>query len=351
LYGVRVPQSAADSLVEALLAAPAGVALLAGIDEAGRREVDAARVLVEGATESTVDRVSRMSFGELVACALQSARSFAGPWNGDAPRMLTNAYRMAPGRRPMAEAIVARFGSQLSEPVRRESQEWWDCDDSADEVDVEAAFRDLTSVYGNGEFPWEGLWTVTDPPDEAHTDIVGAWDFFPKPVSRWRVPVTEQARVFEINAPEDWVRLVETYPKVAPGPHYGWELPGPNQRVAHPEELLELSGQHAARASRTVHLLPDWTAVAEDCDGIHLTWAGFLTTEGFVSDLGDGGVTMLRYWASERTLWLSDVFGEPIPLTAPVFARGRSNYRGADASADRRRRDSDWRFLTARLGR
>ena len=64
-------------------------------------------------------------------------------------------------------------------------------------------------------------------------------------------------------------------------------------------------------------LVPDWAAVAADYDGVHLSWGGFLTAEGYVSDLDGGDVTMLRYWFSERTLWLRDVFGEPVPLDAP----------------------------------
>ena len=60
-------------------------------------------------------------------------------------------------------------------------------------------------------------------------------------------------------------------------------------------------------------------------DGIHLTWAGFLTTEGFV-DVDDAGtVSLLRYWLSERTLWLHDVFGEPTsPLPRPLRGPGRA---------------------------
>ncbi|HUV18120.1 MAG TPA: hypothetical protein VMW33_06530 [Ilumatobacteraceae bacterium] len=59
-------------------------------------------------------------------------------------------------------------------------------------------------------------------------------------------------------------------------------------------------------------------------DGIHLSWAGFVTTEGYVVDLDGGGVTMLRYWFSKRTLWFADVFGEPSSAPDPHinFATG-----------------------------
>jgi hypothetical protein len=163
------------------------------------------------------------------------------------------------------------------------------------------------------------MWTVTSPPAEIHNPLIHAWERYGGEISRWRLPVRDDARVWEIDSPRDWVRLVETFPRVAAGPHLGWELPGPNQ---HRGELSRPAGQHAARTGIGARLLPDWAAVAEHYDGVHVSWAGFLTTEGHVTDLADGGVTMLRYWGSERTLWLHDVFGEPRPAGAPALLRG-----------------------------
>jgi len=81
--------------------------------------------------------------------------------------------------------------------------------------------------------------------------------------------------------------------------------------------------------------------VAADFDGVHLSWAGFLTSEGFISDLSNGGVTMLRYWGSERTLWLHDVFEEPVPLAAPVLTGSVGGGLEIDASLDDVRRERD----------
>jgi hypothetical protein len=353
LYGGHVPESSAASLVEALLAAPASVSLLGAIEDEFARKFSGGDGSRPGARVTSAEQwINLISFGDLVAEGVQSARRLAGPWVTDAPATIARAYRFAPNRRALAEAIVARFKGQLSAPLQRGSQQWWSSYAGSDDEETYVAplFQDLTSVYGNGEFPWNGLWTVTDPPDESHDGLVFAWDFFPEPVSRWLIPVREDARVFEIGAPEDWVELVEEHPKVATNPHFGWELPGPNQHLRYLQDLLEVPGQHAARVARTSHVLPDWAAVAGEYDGVHLSWAGFLTTEGFVSELDGGGVTMLRYWGSERTLWLSDVFGEPEPLAAPAFAR-RGGSRGADARRDLRRRDHDLRFLTSELGR
>lgn len=51
-----------------------------------------------------------------------------------------------------------------------------------------------------------------------------------------------------------------------------------------------------------------------------------------MSDLPRNDAAMLRYWFSERTLWLADVFGEPEPLGAadiPVQAIDSTTQPGA----------------------
>lgn len=140
--------------------------------------------------------------------------------------------------------------------------------------------------------------------------MVGSWEYETGPIVRWWMPARPEARVFEIHRPADWARLVTAHPRAAE-PHPGWELPGVNQHVTDISPLVE-SGEHrAARVAVRHHVVPDWQSVANQYDGVHLSWAGFITSEGFISNLGDGDVTMLRYWFSERTLWLADVFGDP----------------------------------------
>ena len=100
--------------------------------------------------------------------------------------------------------------------------------------------------------------------------------------------------------------------------------------------LAGVEGQRATAVAPAGHRQPDWRAVAGDYDGVHLTWAGFLTTEGFV-DVDDAGtVSLLRYWLSERTLWLHDVFGEPdAPARAHVRGPGRAELRRRRAGRSR----------------
>ncbi|MFV0259158.1 MAG: hypothetical protein ACK5PP_12015 [Acidimicrobiales bacterium] len=119
--------------------------------------------------------------------------------------------------------------------------------------------------------------------------------------------------MFEINRPGDWVRL------------------------------MGVPGQRAARTSIRSHLVPDWRSVAERYDGVHLTWAGLITAEGRISDPGQEDVAMLRYWFSERTLWLSDV-GPPGPLAPPhllddTLSDGSPATVGAPDRDTRRKRD------------
>ena len=59
---------------------------------------------------------------------------------------------------------------------------------------------------------------------------------------------------------------------------------------------------------------------------------------------------MLRYWFSERTHWLHDVFGEPEPLAAPEID-GDAAVEVADVRTDANRRRHDELVLHAQLGR
>lgn len=248
-------------------------------------------------------------------------------------------------------AIGDRFAEELHARIDLSEQQWW-MSAAAPEVLGQRGplFCDFDRVYGNGEFTWAGLWTATDPPSEAHHGLVSAWEIYPGPVTRWRLPVDERARVYEVHRPEDWVALVEAHPKRATRPHEGWELPGPNQ---HDDvgALVELANQRAASVRVSEHVLPDWASVAESFDAVRVSWAGFITTEGYVSEMRSSVYTMLRYWGSERTLWLSDVFGDPEPLEAPHLSGRIGGVLGADPRRDLQRQTSDLQLLDRLRGR
>jgi len=60
-----------------------------------------------------------------------------------------------------------------------------------------------------------------------------------------------------------------------------------------PRDALAKWGPHAVRDNIDRHVVPDWSDVVRDFDGVHLSWAGWITSEGFVADLpgGPSGVT------------------------------------------------------------
>jgi len=291
-----------------------------------------------------------MGDGEFLALVLHAANRVAGPWTPGARAVLAAAYEVAAERRLIAASLADRFAELLQAPLALDDQEWWHSNRSF-ESPYDRKFVDFTRVYGNGEFPWDGLWTVTAPPSEIHDELIDTWELFPGPISRWRLPARADARMWRIDRSQDWVDLVARYPRPAAGPHSGWELPGPNQHRRELGPLLRLPCQNAARTVASRHVLPDWERVRQDYDGVHLSWAGFITTEGRVSELPDGSVTMLRHWASERTLWFADVFGSPIALSAPDLSGRINGEQGISARDDAARRHRDLTVLSSLLGR
>jgi hypothetical protein len=341
--------------LEDLLAAPVGVALLDRLEAQVRTEefrpFDAFPDSKPETVGEAARRVESMALGELLSHVLDAAQRIAGPWSGGAPTSLALSYTLAPARVEIAEAVWRRFSDDLIGPLEPLlEQQCWLGDTSGWEKGTR--YRDFTRVYGNGEFTWDGLWTVTDPPPEIHDGLISAWEMVPGPITRWCLPVNPDARLWTIAQPSDWVRLVESYPKVATESHSGWELPGPNQHLTEVRILSAVPNQHAVRSATSRHVLPDWVAVADDYDGVHLTWSGFLTAEGFVSDLADGGVTMLRYWGSERTLWLRDVFRAPEPLASPELSGSISGTTGQNAdTGDDARTVADLQWMVKESGR
>lgn len=317
---------AVDGFVDAVMASPLGVSWLAVLEAigSGGEKWPATSPIADPAVVSvTVDLVGEMSFGTLVESAVFAGVFESGPWMSDAPAKIAAAYRQAERRAPIAEAIAERFGAQLHAPIDHAAQQWF-TDGHPWLAERPTLFGGFDDVYGAGEFPIAGLWTATDPPPEALTEMVGAWEYETGPIVRWWLPARREARVFEIHRPVDWARLVTGHPRTGE-PHPGWELPGINQHVTDIGPLLTSGDGRAARVSVRQHLVPDWQSVADHYDGVHLSWAGFITSEGFISDLDDGAVTMLRYWFSERTLWLADVFGEPRPAPDPSIDLATGN--------------------------
>lgn len=334
-----------------VMACPAGVALLEALEVAQRDDVawfasppDSDRGAVARADASA----ETMPVGELLQRLVMASERVAGPWVSDAPERLASAFDLGSSRRSIAE-VVARRMADVVDRTAAGGQEWWLTPTPA--LGLPRSFGRLDNVYCCGEFTFNGIWTVTSPPEEVHDDLLDVWEMYPGPISRWSVPIARTARVFEVNGPDDWARLVGSYPRPTPR-HGGLELPGPNQHPGEIRALEALSNGAAARTGVRV-FMPNWAEVADNWDGVRLSWPGMLTCEGRVIDvpeLGTDAVSLVRYWRSERTLWLNDIFGTPTPMSAPALS-GRINAEiGIDANLPDRR-TLDMAAIAGWLGR
>ena len=64
-------------------------------------------------------------------------------------------------------------------------------------------------------------------------------------------------------------------------------------------------------------LIPDFAAVAEDYDAVHLSVTGYLATAGQALPVGDAR-TLLAGWDPDQTYWLNDVLALSGPATTWV---------------------------------
>ena len=109
----------------------------------------------------------------------------------------------------------------------------------------------------------------------------------------WPLAPAPGSRIYELSGPTAWTDLVARYPLD-----------------------VSLSKRHDWWRTTGVDgpwLMPDWSAVAADYDGVHLTVRGYLTTAGRYLAVGQSG-TVLAGWNPDETYWLNDVLR---PGTAP----------------------------------
>ncbi|MFP5021561.1 hypothetical protein [Pseudonocardia phyllosphaerae] len=115
-------------------------------------------------------------------------------------------------------------------------------------------------------------------------------------------PVTldDAARVYEITGPDDWAHLCRIRPvDVTAARRCCWFL--------------------TTGVDRT-WVLPDWRAVAEDYDAVHLTVAGYLSTAGRAIDVGAGRSSVLAGWNPDESRWLTGAAAVSGPATRWVCA-------------------------------
>jgi hypothetical protein len=105
-----------------------------------------------------------------------------------------------------------------------------------------------------------------------------------------RVRVASDARIFEIDGPEAWAALCRQHPlEVTASRRHDWY-------------------RTTGRSGRWV--IPDWSRLAPEFDGIHLTVAGYLMTAGRAVAVDGERMTVLAGWDPDLTYWLSDITSE-----------------------------------------
>jgi len=111
--------------------------------------------------------------------------------------------------------------------------------------------------------------------------------------------------------------LVAQHPATATPGQGTWNVPNNQSQLPSDHPIFSVPNQRAAITQHDGHLVPDWTSVAAQYSGIHLSWGGWITSEGCVHLDDQNRLSMVRYWLSDRTFWLQDVCGEPQPLPRP----------------------------------
>lgn len=111
----------------------------------------------------------------------------------------------------------------------------------------------------------------------------------PEHIRAWAVPVTDNARVYEIQGPADWIALVDRYP-------------------SHRTNLCQ--APHLERLWPAGELIwtPEWREVAQDFDGVHLSPAGWLTATSQILEVPGRGLTICEGWVTESTAWFRPSF-------------------------------------------
>jgi len=257
-------------------------------------------------------------------------------------------------------AVLARasqLGRLAHDLAEQPGADWWaapvDRERQVLLVDPEPASRTTPASGWNwedyAERPADWRMTSTLRGGISCGDVViasGVGDWGDGPLVRRTAVVDAATRVREIVTPADWHVLCASHPRERSKPEPS--LP-PRWGRAYAPLGLEQEGP-----DRAGMLVPDWSALAADLDGVHLTFAGLLTVP-FVEHASDAGSTMMWSWDTEGTMWLQGAFlraGEPMPpapegLDSDKLVRRLSKYLGTPPSGllmQARRRPWWWPF-------
>lgn len=266
-----------------------------------------------------------------LARSVDAAMYWEGP-DGDDLLAATPTVRDALGR--MAEWVCAAAGAAwLAEgfvPARQVALDWPEARTPSygAAAEVLAAWReDLSETEAEAgcdrpadpTAPYSGTWWSTPPHGLSVTcaelsdgSPSGLW--FVEDTLGWtratarRVPSPADARVLEIDGPDDWASLCRAHPvEVTASKRHDWYRATSGSR-------------EPGWAGRWV--VPDWTAVAAHYEGVHLTYAGYLSSAGLAIPIedptaDDGARSLIAGWNPGATYWLRDLtdVGAPVEWT------------------------------------
>jgi len=193
-------------------------------------------------------------------CAVRFDYQEAGfpAWEADA------ASTLAVWREAIDEEEARARREFPSDPTASFSGAWWS-------KPPNALMRTTRSLGSDGP---SGLWLVEDShgPERARVRRVG---------------VPSETNVYEIDGPEAWADLCRRAPlDVTASRRHDW---------------------HRTTGEAGPWVVPDWSRVAEEYDGVHLTVAGYLETAGRSIPVGEGASSVLAGWDPDTTYWFTDV--------------------------------------------
>lgn len=209
------------------------------------------------------------------------------------PHLDGNAERLGAWRR---SEVIGNHRDQLElpdDPTAPYSGVWWS---SPSGREIGSSTRALEGL-GSVKLVWE-------------EDSFGQADAL-----IWPLAATESPRVYEIDGPDAWSRLVRRYPlDVSASRRHDW---------------------YRATGRDGGWQIPDYVAISADWDAIHLTVSGYLSTALRGVPVAGGFATVLAGWDPDQSWWLTDV----LTIAGPA-EHWRLN---EDPDAP----DADWHQLTA----
>ncbi len=272
-----MPDLSPEDRADQLIASPAGCVLLLIAEEHKLTPADLAKP-------------------EIGLFAIAEAVGEIIPWRGNHDITVAEALRHGPRLRPRAIDMVSHPDiASWWAPIDRDNQLWLRFSEDGEWTTASSSIRPTAppsrwEAYAHA--PQARLATgdaYGDLSSELAVFLAGSsdrrWEF---PIHQRRVTIRPEARVLEINSAQDWHDLVRDYP--ADGTH-----------TTHPDDKDTPWGQSDGL------MVPDWSRVVEDWDGIHVTpWAQLTAAQVRVTS--EIGWTEPWAWEGAHTLWLDWAF-------------------------------------------